>query len=134
MSYYNELYTGDHAVTVGTSSAVRRSGLGDRDDENLNFSSLLRELAALARLMREEVLDSNGKLRRDVSLREARETFVASANLITLIAKSQETLDRAHNVSLFQKALVESLRELDAKTKGDFLYMFDRKLDELMAA
>lgn len=98
-----------------------------------NFTSLLQELAHLASLMRDEVIDkSTGKLSRDVSLREARETLTASANLLSLIARNQELTERAANIAVFQNALVIALGELDSEMKGNFLQKFDNALESLL--
>lgn len=98
-----------------------------------NFNSLLQELAHLASLMRDEVIDkSTGKLNREVSLREARETLTASANLLSLIARNQELTERAANIAVFQNALVIALGELDSETKGNFLQKFDNALESLL--
>lgn len=140
--YYDEIGSNYNQAEVahGSWSRGREASLpagratdtqGDKED--LSFSSILQELATLARVMREEVLDASGRLRRDISLREVRETFVATANLLSIIAKSQETLDRSNNINLFQTALIDTLQELDLETKGNFLDSFDRRLEQLMA-
>lgn len=126
--FYEEFYKGGeaHPVTNRTAVPVRY------ELEDTSFNSLLKELAMMARVMREEVLDGSGGLKGDVSLREARETFVASANLLSIIARNQELAEKGHNISLFQTALVESLRELDAEIKGRFLDKFERRLSSLV--
>ena len=110
----------------GSSDVVRPAA-------STNFNSLLAELAHLASLMRDEVVDkTTGKLNREVSLREARETLIASSNLLSLIARNQELTERATNIAVFQNALVMALGELDNEMKGNFLQKFDAALEKLL--
>lgn len=90
---------------------------------------LLNELTQLAQMMSREIRDEQGRMRGDVTLRDVRETATVSRDLLTLLARNQELFARNRSIDIIQSAVVESLKELDAKGRTQFLEAFDRHVE-----
>lgn len=90
---------------------------------------LLSELTQLAQMMSREIKDDQGRLRGDVTLRDVRETATVSRDLLTLLARNQELFARNRSIDIIQSAVVEALKELDAKGRTQFLEAFDRHVE-----
>lgn len=97
-------------------------------DANFDFSSEVTAQITAVRAMRMRVMNANGTLKQDVTVREAKEVIGACTTLLTTLMRHHKTIQNFDRQRSLEYATVEAIKTLPEKNQRLFYETFDHAI------